>query len=463
MKKILLIVILIFPFLSLYGAMIRTPYLQAVTQNSVYVMIECDSSDDVTVQYGLTTLYGNNAVTESVLQPTSGKWMHRIRLTGLSAGEEYHYRATQDGLNYTSDYVFRTAVSYGTSFRMAITGDMRSNPTVWNKIAGHIISHNPAFMVLTGDLCYDGSYSSWNDEFFTANNMILSASVPWFNSLGNHEAWTTATQAFIKNPDSDSGNETYYSFDYGDFHFAVMNNYGAVSYDVGSNQANWIYGDLTTTSKPWKVAVFHVHGFGASSGHGEDAAMIDITTNVFEPAGVAFTLAGHSHMFQYNKVNDCYHFIIGGGGAPLHIPTPMPYTFFSSSSWGYTIADCSSCEFNLIQYDVNATPISTVIINRCSSTPTPIFTFVPTPTLTISEKIIVYPNPFFYSKHKKIIFPKTKNGSTISIYTLNGELVMRKNVLNTKYEWTPDLAPGIYVYIIKNNDTITRGKICIVR
>ncbi|MCX8093115.1 MAG: metallophosphoesterase, partial [Candidatus Goldbacteria bacterium] len=382
MKKIFFILLSVFIYVNIFCSIIRTPYLQSVTQNSIYVLVECDSTDDVTVEYGLTQSYGNSAVTESMKQPETGKWVHRIKLTGLIPNTQYHYRATQDGLNYTSDYVFRTAAMPGQSFRMAIVGDMRSNPTIWNKIAGHIISYNPAFTIHTGDLCVDGSYSAWNNEYFTPNNMILSASVPWFNALGNHEGWTTATQAFIKNPDSDSGNETYYSFDYGDFHFAVMNNYGAIPYGVGSTQANWIYGDLTTTSKPWKVVVFHVHGYGASSGHGEDATMIDITTNIFEPAGVDFTLAGHSHMYQHNIVNSIHHFIIGGGGAPLHDPINMPYTIFSDKSWGFAIADCNLCEFNMTQYNDDATPIETVIINRCT------LTLTDTNTATITETII---------------------------------------------------------------------------
>ncbi len=475
MQKILFVITYIFINNTVFGAMVRTPYLQAVTQNSVYVLVECDSSDNVTVEYGRTTSYGNSAITEVTAQPDAGKWVHEIKLTGLMANTQYHYRATQDGLNYSSDYSFKTAAPPGTPFRMAIIGDMRSNPVIWDKIAGQIISYNPAFMVLTGDLCVDGSYNAWNNEFFTANNMILSATVPWFNALGNHEGWTTETQAFIRNPESDSGNETYYSFDYGDFHFVVMNNYGALSYDTGSIQANWIYGDLTTTAQPWKIAVFHVHGYGASSGHGEDGAMINVTKNIFEPAGVAITFAGHSHMYQRNLVSYIYHFIIGGGGAPLHDPVIMPYTILSAKSYGFAIADCDSCEFKMTQYNEDATPIDTVVIHRCSPaltntftytiTCTPTYTFTITSTITpeLSEKFLIYPNPYFFQKGNNIIFVGLQKDSSLTIYSLNGEIVMKKTGLDGKYEWSPDIAPGLYIYIIQSNENIIRGKFAIVR
>jgi len=83
MKKIIFITIAVFIVGAVFGAMVRTPYLQAVTQNSVYVLVECDSSDPVTVEYGETSLYGSSAVTESTSQPDTGKWVHEIKLTGL--------------------------------------------------------------------------------------------------------------------------------------------------------------------------------------------------------------------------------------------------------------------------------------------------------------------------------------------------------------------------------------------
>ena len=76
------------------AAMVMTPYLQAVTTNSVYVLVECDSTSTVTVDYGLTTSYGSAATTESYNSTTGSTYIHNIKLTGLSANTTYHSRAS---------------------------------------------------------------------------------------------------------------------------------------------------------------------------------------------------------------------------------------------------------------------------------------------------------------------------------------------------------------------------------
>ena len=73
-------------------AMLMQPYLQAVTHNSIYVLVESDSTSTVTVEYGLTTSYGMTATTESYEEtiyrepdPQHRSWVHNIKLTGLQA------------------------------------------------------------------------------------------------------------------------------------------------------------------------------------------------------------------------------------------------------------------------------------------------------------------------------------------------------------------------------------------
>ena len=48
-----------------FGAIVSgmKPYLQGVTTNSVYVLLECTTTDTVTVQWGPTTSYGSSATT----------------------------------------------------------------------------------------------------------------------------------------------------------------------------------------------------------------------------------------------------------------------------------------------------------------------------------------------------------------------------------------------------------------
>ena len=51
------------------ASIINRPYLQAVTQNSIYVLVECTTSDTVLVEYGCTGSYGFTAKVRSSFGP----------------------------------------------------------------------------------------------------------------------------------------------------------------------------------------------------------------------------------------------------------------------------------------------------------------------------------------------------------------------------------------------------------
>jgi len=140
------------------AAMQMSPYLQAVTPSSVYVLVEDDSTTPVTVDYGLTTAYGMTATTESTATTTASPatYVHNIKLTGLQPNTLYHYRAFQSGV-YSNDYTFTTAGAPGTQFRFAWIADMRTGTSVHDQIAARVLSANPQVSLYGGDLAYDGS------------------------------------------------------------------------------------------------------------------------------------------------------------------------------------------------------------------------------------------------------------------------------------------------------------------
>ena len=81
--------------------------------------------------------------------------------------------------------------------------------------------------------------------------------------------------------------------------------------------------------------------------------------------------------------------------------------------------------------------------------------------IPISEHLtglIVYPNPFVYSKHTKVIFEGLTWDAKIRIFTLSGELVREANVTgqgtwswDVKNDKGENVARGIYVYLVTNS------------
>jgi hypothetical protein len=342
------------------SATLITPYLQAVTAGSIYILAESQTTDPLTVNYGPTDTYGNSAVTESVLTTTNSTYIHRIKLTGLAAESTYFYRLGSHAAS------FKTAVNSGTNFRFAWMADCRTGVTIHDQIAQRIQAASPSFSLYGGDLCDDGaSYSIYREQFFRPNQLALAAGVPFFNTTGNHEKWAANTKAFTQAPASVSGNQGYYSFDYGDLHVVVMNYMDPGGYAVGSIQYDFIRDDLAATTKKWKIVICHSPAY-VSGGHGEDPNMIALTTSVFEPRGVDLVLAGHDHFYQRNLVNGLHHLIIGSAGASLtNLPASLPaYVQLTLKSYCYGIFDLSPTSLQIKVYNETGAEIDSLLISK---------------------------------------------------------------------------------------------------
>lgn len=347
------------------AGLLGAPYLQAVTRNSIYVLVESDTRDTAEIQFGLDTLYGAIAKTESIEATTAvpPTFVHNIKLSGLIPETTYHYRASQ-GAEKSVDYTFRTAGGPGRPFRFGWMADCRTGTAVHDSIARRILDAAPVVLLYGGDLARNRSYEAFKTDFFLPGERALIARVPFFNATGNHEGWTTNTEAFTQAPASASGTQEYYSFDYGDMHVLVVNN--EVPSIVGSPQYLFAAKDLATTQQRWKVVIAHRPAYCAG-GHGDDTNMVAMTTNIFEKHGVDLVLAGHSHFYQHNLVHGIPHLVIGSAGAPLYEPKSAPYTVLSAKEYNYAIGDVDSVSLRLMVYNERGALLDSITLQKGSS------------------------------------------------------------------------------------------------
>jgi predicted phosphodiesterase len=367
-------------------SLVMTPYLQAVTTNSIYVLAEATSADSVTVEYGLTPSYGFKASTESVEQTTERTFVHNVKLSGLASNTLYHYRVVLAG-DASQDASFRTAPNPGTNFRFAWLADVRSTKyaSFWNTqipglgyffawfanhawglethdaISKRIADAKPVMSLYGGDLCYNSSYQAFKDEFFRLSERALIANVPFFNTPGNHEKWSQNTQAFTQAPSTPSGTQEYYSFDYGDMHVLVLNN--EVDYSEGSPQYLYAQKDLASTTRPWKVVTYHRPAYCAG-GHGEDQKMVAMSEKIFEPNHVDVVMNGHSHFFQHNLVRGIHHMVLGSAGAPLYELGTAPYVVKAAKDYSYGIIDVTPTSFTMVVYNAKGKILDTLSLKK---------------------------------------------------------------------------------------------------
>lgn len=347
-KKGLLLLVVLLP-LHLFARILMTPWLQAVSMNSVWVLVECDSKDSVKVEYGE---YGNLqgfAVTKLINATTSqpATFIHKIELSGLNPETRYSYKASQSGFS-TGLYSFFTAVKPGTPFRMVWMADCRTNTSIFRKISKLMKKADPMVALYGGDLCMNGSYDSWKNEFFVPEQLGFASTVPFFNTPGNHEGWTTNTRAFTHNPEHLSGTQDYYSFDYGDVHILSVNT--DISYDSASPQYRFIVSDLASTQKKWKIVISHEPAY-CSGGHGENTALTRLAKEIFEPAKVDMVISGHSHFYQHNLVNGIHYFVPGSAGAPLYKPVRANYTVNQAKSYNFAVIDVAPKKIKIFVYN----------------------------------------------------------------------------------------------------------------
>jgi acid phosphatase type 7 len=349
MRKIFFIVLFLLSALLSQAKILMEPYLQAVTTNSVFVMVECDTKDTVWVDYGRTAAYGRTA-TALIVAVTNAKvptYVHKIPLKGLKANSAYYYQARQ-GTSHSDGSIFHTAVEPGTAFRLLWMADFRTNTSVHDKIAKLADATYPQVALYGGDLCVTGDYTAWKKEFFRGPELALISKVPFFNTIGNHEGNGPNTAAFLQQPESASNSQQYYSFDYGDLHVLVLNT--NIDMKPGSAQYEFAKKDLEAAGTSWKLVAAHSHAYCAG-GHGEDSAMVRMTKEIFEPNQVDLVLSGHSHFYEHNLVNGIHHFVIGSVGAPLYDVAKAPYTLVALKDYCWAVIDVKYSRLTLTVFN----------------------------------------------------------------------------------------------------------------
>lgn len=183
------------------------------------------------------------------------------------------------------------------------------------------------FILHAGDWVSQDTEEDWDACYFNTNDLnsvMMLSEIAVMGTLGNHETYGYGGGAIYKKywpyPYQDiQGEETYnYSFDYGPVHFICIQliNEDAI---IDEDQENWIINDLTNTTKPWKVMIFHAPGY-SNGGHVNCPAAQNVLQPICEQYGVQLVIAGHNHYYAHWLVNGVHHLTLGGGGVYTNNP-----------------------------------------------------------------------------------------------------------------------------------------------
>ena len=209
----------------------------------------------------------DDAVNKAV---TAGDTVNKAAIAGDAANTS----ATAGTVANTSATIGDAEAAKSEDFTALIFPDSQSaDYRGWDALAKEAYKRNPtaAFFINMGDLVDNGEDASQWDAWFTAVEPMIE-NIPFVGVMGNHETYNLQWQ--VREPKAYLGlfdfpavpqredNNRYYSFDYNDVHFVVLDTQLAERPEAEREQAlareeAWLRHDLLATKARWKVVLMH--------------------------------------------------------------------------------------------------------------------------------------------------------------------------------------------------------------
>jgi len=319
--------------LAVWGGFVKLPYLQNITDSTVFVCWEQSESTTARVNFGLSP------AKELMVIDTLRRSRHEVLLSVLMPDTVYYYQVVTPSDTSPTGF-FRTPAETLNRFRLVIYGDNRTDSVAHQSVVDRIKQVEPMPVVLfnVGDL----TENSTPEEYITFFNISrdLLRNQPLFSAIGNHE--NRNINNYLLNfvlP----GNERYYSVRYGNCAFVVIDNYS--EFNPKSEQYRWLVKELNRFSIDRDVrhifVVFHEPPYTTNQRHRGNQAVRQYLCPLFEQYQVRAVFCGHVHAYEHSLINGIHYFTTGGGGAPLYNNwgEPEPWTVYREAVYHFMLVD----------------------------------------------------------------------------------------------------------------------------
>ena len=195
---------------------------------------------------------------------------YRAELKELEADTDYEYRVAGNGA--AGEWHSLHTAGKGTFECLIFPDSQSSDYSDWEELAQGAARRHPeaAFFINMGDIVDNGEdHTQWQAWFHGVKGLI--DRIPFVPLMGNHETYDQNWQvrlpeAYLKYfavPENASRDFSryYYSFDYGEVHFIVLNSQWdeteAFKPGLMAEQLEWLRKDAEGSSKKWKIALIH--------------------------------------------------------------------------------------------------------------------------------------------------------------------------------------------------------------
>jgi len=216
----------------------------------------------------------------------------------------------------------------GESFRFCVMGDVRANVALFDEQVLAAVAKQYGSLGVFGISVGDDELAA---EVRARIDARFGPETIWYHGMGNHEAGVPACMQWLRddyntghggraafkthtNQDGPAGSvETTYSWDYGDVHFVMLNEYWNDAAAPGSDAATsgdavpalvaWLDRDLQRNKRPVVMVVGHEPAYPQGPRHTDDSLNANVEQRdafwkVLEKHGVQAYFCGHTHYYS---------------------------------------------------------------------------------------------------------------------------------------------------------------------
>lgn len=313
MKKLLLLLL----SLSAFGqtdSIVRGPYLQSMTSESVIIQWR------TATPMASRILFGENSLNQVALD-TNQVIDHVLKVGGLKTNKTYSYSISEG-----KGGKFHTKPKAGdpNSVRVWALGDFGydtpNQKAVLNAVKNYTAKQPIDAWIWLGDNAYNtGKEEEYQKYVFDVYGKDFFPNLALYPSPGNHDyagkhdpTKPPYFTIFTLPMEGQSGgvpshSESYYSVDYGSLHLISLDTElrdaaGNQVMDGKGDQYDWLAKDLAANRLPFTIVYFHKPPYSKGS-HDSDTEldmknMREKVNPVFEKYKVDIVLAGHSHVYE---------------------------------------------------------------------------------------------------------------------------------------------------------------------
>lgn len=236
---------------------------------------------------------------------------HTATITGLEADSTYYYRVGDAQRGWWSETGSITTQDNGDNFTFINVTDSQSQTLSqfergWQNVMDKAFELYPETKLVlhTGDMVDNPkNVNQYQWLLNTASEQIMNTYLmPVTGNHENFEEYATLSKFTISDyPEQDTSTGVYYSFDYNNAHFMVLN-----SNDLNENeglsdaQIEWLKADAAATDAQWKIVAIHKAVYSNGSHYDDDdvIAIREQLSVLMPQLDIDIVFQGHDHVYM---------------------------------------------------------------------------------------------------------------------------------------------------------------------